>query len=66
MPTAQVESGLAVQALKPTVDLIKRRYGDDKERIQKETSALYEKTGVNPLAGAPRPALSIKKYSAPN
>jgi YidC/Oxa1 family membrane protein insertase len=48
---AQVESGLAVQQLKPTVDLIKRRYGDDKARIQKETAALYEKTGVNPLAG---------------
>ena len=48
---AQVESGLAVQQLKPTIDLIKRRYGDDKARIQKETAALYEKTGVNPLAG---------------
>lgn len=54
--SVQVESGLATQALKPTVDLIKRRYGEDKERIQKETSALYEKTGVNPLAGAPRHA----------
>ena len=50
-PPTQVESGLAVQQLKPTVDLIKRRYGDDKARIQKETAALYEKTGVNPLAG---------------
>ena len=50
-PRSQVESGLAVQQLKPTIDLIKRRYGDDKARIQKETAALYEKTGVNPLAG---------------
>jgi len=50
-PHSQVESGLAVQQLKPTIDLIKRRYGDDKARIQKETAALYEKTGVNPLAG---------------
>ena len=50
-PRSQVESGLAVQQLKPTIDLIKRRYGDDKDRIRKETAALYEKTGVNPLAG---------------
>nr|ADI46852.1 ALB3_1f [Volvox carteri f. nagariensis] len=47
----QVESTLAVQALKPRVDLIKDRFGDDKEKIQKETSILYEQAGVNPLAG---------------
>lgn len=47
----QVESSLNVQTLKPQTDLIKRRYGSDKERIQRETSALYEKAGVNPLAG---------------
>lgn len=47
----QVESSLEVQKLKPQVDLIKRRYGEDKERIQRETNALYEKAGVKPLAG---------------
>ncbi|GFR43116.1 hypothetical protein Agub_g4118 [Astrephomene gubernaculifera] len=47
----QVESALAVQALKPRVDLIRDRYGEDKEKIQKETSMLYEQAGVNPLAG---------------
>jgi len=47
----QVESSINTQALKPQTDLIKRRYGEDKERIQRETSALYEKAGVNPLAG---------------
>ncbi|GLC44867.1 hypothetical protein PLESTB_001681500 [Pleodorina starrii] len=47
----QVESALAVQALKPRVDLIKDRFGDDKDKIQKETSVLYEQAGVNPLAG---------------
>ena len=46
-----MESSLNVQALKPQTDLIKRRYGSDKDRIQRETSALYEKAGVNPLAG---------------
>jgi YidC/Oxa1 family membrane protein insertase len=48
---SQVESALAVQALKPRVDLIKDRFGDDKDKIQKETSVLYEQAGVNPLAG---------------
>lgn len=47
-----MESSINTQALKPQTDLIKRRYGDDKDRIQRETSALYEKAGVNPLAGA--------------
>ncbi|GIL75791.1 hypothetical protein Vretimale_5518 [Volvox reticuliferus] len=47
----QVESALAVQALKPRVDLIKDRFGDDKDKVQKETSVLYEQAGVNPLAG---------------
>ena len=49
----QIESTLQTQKLKPTIDAIKRQYGDDKERVQRETSALYEESGVNPLAGAP-------------
>lgn len=47
----QVESNLAVQALKPKIDAIKELYGDNKDAISRETSALYEKAGVNPLAG---------------
>lgn len=47
----QVESALAVQTLKPRIDLIKARYGEDKDKISKETSKLYEEAGVNPLAG---------------
>ncbi|KAJ9507791.1 hypothetical protein QJQ45_019304 [Haematococcus lacustris] len=47
----QVESQLAVQSLKPRIDLIKARYGEDKDRVSKETSLLYEQAGVNPLAG---------------
>ena len=49
---AQVESALATQNLKPTIDAIKRLYGDDKDKVQRETSALYKKSGVNPTAGA--------------
>ena len=48
----QVESALAVQKMKPAIDDIKRQYGEnDKEAVQRETSALYEKAGVDPAAG---------------
>jgi len=47
----QVESSLRVQKLKPTIESIKAQYGDDKKAIQRETSALYESSGVNPTAG---------------
>lgn len=47
----QVESSLAMQTLKPKIDSIKELYGDNKDAISRETSALYEKAGVNPLAG---------------
>jgi YidC/Oxa1 family membrane protein insertase len=47
----QVESAMAVQQLKPRIDVIKERYGEDKDKIQKETSRLYEQAQVNPLAG---------------
>lgn len=48
---AQIESTLATQSLKPRIDNIKARYGDQKDKIQRETSRLYEQAGVNPLAG---------------
>lgn len=47
----QVESAMAVQNLKPRIDVIKERYGEDKDKVQKETSRLYEQAEVNPLAG---------------
>ncbi|CAL5218929.1 g676 [Coccomyxa viridis] len=47
----QVESALQVQKLKPTIEAIKAQYGDDKKAIQRETSALYEASGVSPTAG---------------
>ena len=51
----QVESALQVQKLKPTIDAIKAQYGDDKKAIQRETTALYESSGVNPSAGRAAP-----------
>ena len=47
----QVESTMSMQSLKPKIDIIKAKYGDNKEAVSRETSALYEKAGVNPLAG---------------
>lgn len=47
----QVEGTMSMQALKPEIDAIKEKYGDDKDAISRETSALYEKAKVNPLAG---------------
>ena len=47
----QIEVAMAGQKLKPTIDRIKARYGDDKERVQAETARLYEMTKINPLAG---------------
>ncbi|KAI8474487.1 MAG: 60Kd inner membrane protein-domain-containing protein [Monoraphidium minutum] len=47
----QVESAMAVQSLKPRIDMIKARYGDDDKRVQEETKTLYAKAEVNPYAG---------------
>ncbi|KAF6261609.1 60Kd inner membrane protein-domain-containing protein [Scenedesmus sp. NREL 46B-D3] len=47
----QVESTMAVQSLKPRIEMMKARYGDDQAKIKRETNFLYEQAGVNPLAG---------------
>lgn len=47
----QVEATMSQQKLKPEIDLIKEKYGDDKDAVSRETSALYEKADINPLAG---------------
>jgi YidC/Oxa1 family membrane protein insertase len=55
----QVESSLAVAKLKPTIDEIKRLYGDDRAKVQREQSALYEKAGVDPSAGCAPTLLTL-------
>jgi YidC/Oxa1 family membrane protein insertase len=42
---------MSTQNLSPMIKAIKARYGEDKERIQAETSRVYKEAGVNPLAG---------------
>lgn len=58
----QVESAMAVQALKPRIDVIKERYGEDKDKVQKETSRLYQQANVNPLAGCLPSLLQLPIY----
>ncbi len=40
-----------MQALQPHIKELQEKYKDDKERLGKETWALYGKHGVNPIAG---------------
>jgi len=47
----QVESSLAVQAVRPRLELIQARYAGDKARVSAETTKLYKAAGVNPSAG---------------
>lgn len=40
-----------MSALKPQMDKLKDKYGDDAQKIQMETMSLYREFGVNPLGG---------------
>jgi YidC/Oxa1 family membrane protein insertase len=40
-----------MQALQPHLKAIQEKYKEDKERLTKETFALYKKYGVNPMGG---------------
>jgi YidC/Oxa1 family membrane protein insertase len=40
-----------MRVLKPEIDQIKEKYGDDQMKVQQETMKLYQSTGSSPLAG---------------
>lgn len=40
-----------MKVLKPELDIIKEKYGDDAQKIQTEQMQLYNKAGVSPLSG---------------
>jgi YidC/Oxa1 family membrane protein insertase len=44
-------SSAKMRVLKPEIDEIKSKYGDDMARVQQENMKLYRKAGVNPLGG---------------
>jgi YidC/Oxa1 family membrane protein insertase len=49
--TKSMESAQAMAKLKPEMDKLKEKYGDDKARMNQETMALYTKHKINPLGG---------------
>ena len=51
-----------MQSLKPRIDNIKLRYGDDKEKVQRETSILYDEAGVDPTAGVASKRSSLVRF----
>jgi YidC/Oxa1 family membrane protein insertase len=51
-PTAQsMKSAQAMAKLKPEMDRLKEKYGEDKARMNQEVMALYQKHKINPLGG---------------
>lgn len=47
----QYRSSKAMQALQPEMEKLKKKYKDDPKKQQEETMQLFQKHGVNPLAG---------------
>jgi YidC/Oxa1 family membrane protein insertase len=40
-----------MKVLKPDLDIIKEKYGDDPTKVQQEQLKLYQQVGVNPISG---------------
>ena len=51
LTNAQFESAAKMRKLKPRMDALKERYGDDKQKMQQAMMELYKKEKVNPAAG---------------
>ena len=47
----QYESMAKMRALKPKMDALKERYGDDRQKMQQGMMELYKKDKVNPMGG---------------
>lgn len=47
----QIESQRKIQKIQPEIKALQKKYKEDKEKLAKETMALYKKTGTNPFAG---------------
>jgi len=45
------ESQARMKVLKPEIDQLKEKYGDDNTKVQQETMKLYSTFGVSPLSG---------------
>lgn len=50
--------------LKPQLDALKEKYGEDKQKFNQEVMALYKRNGVNPLGGCLPMLLQMPVYFA--
>ncbi len=46
----QIKSQRAMQKLQPEIKALQKKYGNDREKVNQETMALYKEHGVNPFA----------------
>ncbi|MFK2893030.1 membrane protein insertase YidC [Dyella flagellata] len=51
LTNAQFQSANKMRKLKPRIDALKERYGDDRQKMQQAMMELYKKEKVNPAAG---------------
>ncbi len=64
-PSAQaMKSAQSMAKLKPEMDKLKEKYGDDKQRMNQEVMALYQKHKINPLGGCLPVLLQMPIYIA--
>jgi len=65
LPTQKsMKSMKAMAKLKPEMDKLKERFGDDKNALNMATMELYKKHGVNPLGGCLPIAIQMPIYIA--
>lgn len=62
--TKSMRSMKAMAAVSPQVQELQKKYGDDKQRAQIETMALYKQHGIRPLLGCAPMFLQIPIWSA--
>lgn len=47
----QIHSSRKMQALQPQIAALRKKYKNDKQRLNQETMKLYQENGANPIAG---------------
>src|SRR5207247_1239502 len=53
-----------MKELQPKLEAVKRKYADDKQEQQKQTMALYQQAGINPMGGCLPMLLQIPVFIA--
>jgi YidC/Oxa1 family membrane protein insertase len=66
-----IKSGAFMKVLKPEIDALKDKYGDDQQKISSEQMKIYSKAGVSPFGGClpmvlQMPILMSMYYFFPN